>query len=48
VSTAPDKPARVEFMFQGRNVSFTFKSEGLGSGYQMSQTFVVADVGDGR
>ena len=48
VSTAPDKPARVEFMFQGRNVSFTFKSNGLGSGYQMSQTFVVADVGDGR
>ena len=48
VSTAPDKPARVEFMFQGRNVSFTFKSEALGSGYQMSQTFVVADVGDGR
>lgn len=48
VSTALGKPARVEFMFQGRNVSFTFKSNGLGSGYQMSQTFVVADVGDGR
>lgn len=48
VSTAPDTPARVEFMFQGRNVSFTFRSEGLGSGYQMSQTFVVADIGDGR
>jgi hypothetical protein len=44
----PDLPARIEFMFQGRNINFTFKSEGLGSGYQMSQTFVMADVGDGR
>jgi hypothetical protein len=48
VTTAQNEPARVEFMFQGRNVSFTFRSEGVGSGYQMSQTFVVADVGDGR
>ena len=33
---------------QGRNINFTFKSEGIGSGYQMGTTFVLAEIDDGR
>jgi len=33
---------------QGRNINFTFKSEGIGSGYQMGTTFVLAEINDGR
>jgi len=33
---------------QGRNVNFTFQSEGIGSGYQMGTTFVLAEIDDGR
>ena len=28
--------------------SFSFKSEGIGSGYQMGTTFVLAEIDDGR
>lgn len=33
---------------QGGNINFTFKSDGLGSGYQMGTTFIVAKIGDNR
>jgi len=33
---------------QGRNINFTFKSEGIGSGYQMGTSFVLAEIDDGR
>ena len=33
---------------QGRNINFTFKSEGIGSSYQMGTTFVLAEIDDGR
>lgn len=33
---------------QSRNINFTFKSEGIGSGYQMGTTFVLAEIDDGR
>ena len=41
------KPA-INERVQGRNISFTFKSEGIGSGYQMGTTFVLAEIDDGR
>lgn len=41
------KPA-INERVQGRNINFTFKSEGIGSGYQMGTTFVLAEIDDGR
>ena len=41
------KPA-INERIQGRNINFTFKSEGIGSGYQMGTTFVLAEIDDGR
>jgi hypothetical protein len=41
------KPA-INERVQGRNISFTFKSEGIGSGYQMGTSFVLAEIDDGR
>jgi hypothetical protein len=38
----------VNVEYQGGNINFTFKSEGIGSGYQMGTTFIVAKIGDGR
>jgi len=38
----------INLEYQGGNINFTFKSEGIGSGYQMGTTFVVAKVGDNR
>ena len=37
-----------KFMIDSRNINFTFKSEGIGSGYQMGTTFVLAEIDDGR
>ena len=39
---------KIDIEYQGGNINFTFKSNGLGSGYQMGTTFVVAKVGDNR
>lgn len=39
---------KIDIEYQGGNINFTFKSEGIGSGYQMGTTFVVAKVGDNR
>ena len=39
---------KVDLEYQGGNINFTFKSNGLGSGYQMGTSFVVAKVGDIR
>jgi hypothetical protein len=39
---------KIDTEYQGGNINFTFKSEGIGSGYQMGTTFVVAKVGDNR
>ena len=33
---------------QGRNISFTFRSNGIGSGYQMGTVFILAKIDDGR
>lgn len=39
---------KIDMEYQGGNINFTFKSNGLGSGYQMGTSFIVAKVGDNR
>jgi len=39
---------RIDVEYQGGNINFTFRSNGLGSGYQMGTNFVVAKIGDNR
>lgn len=39
---------KINYYWQGRNINFTFKSEGIGSSYEMADSFIMIDIGDGR
>lgn len=39
---------KIDYLWQGRSINFTFTSNGVGSSYQMGDFFITADIGDGR